>query len=107
MRDLKTAKAEKSVIDAEVKLLLDLKKQLTAAQGGTSEQPGGKQKSSKGGKQGEKGKQSDKGKQSENKGKPASSEGAPVNGAPVDSAEVARLQALVTEQVYVTLNIVF
>ena len=44
VRDLKTAKAEKSAIDEEVAKLLLLKKQLAAAKGESTPAAGGKQK---------------------------------------------------------------
>lgn len=42
VRQLKTSKAEKSAIDTEVALLLDLKKKLTIVSGQPLPQPGGK-----------------------------------------------------------------
>ena len=42
MRELKTSKAEKSLVDAEVAVLLDLKKKLSIATGQPIPQPGGK-----------------------------------------------------------------
>ena len=42
MRELKTNKAEKSLVDAEVAVLLDLKKQLSIATGQPLPQPSGK-----------------------------------------------------------------
>ena len=42
VRELKTNKAEKSLVDAEVAVLLDLKKQLSIATGQPLPQPGGK-----------------------------------------------------------------
>ena len=42
VRELKTNKAEKSAVDAEVAILLDLKKQLSIATGQPLSQSGGK-----------------------------------------------------------------
>ena len=42
VRQLKTSKAEKAVVDVEVKLLLDLKKKLSLASGEPVSQPSGK-----------------------------------------------------------------
>ena len=42
VRELKTNKAEKSLVDAEVAVLLDLKKKLSIATGQPLPQPGGK-----------------------------------------------------------------
>ena len=42
VRQLKTSKAEKAVVDVEVKLLLDLKKKLSLASGEPASQPSGK-----------------------------------------------------------------
>ena len=42
VRQLKTNKAEKAVVDVEVKLLLDLKKKLSLASGEPASQPSGK-----------------------------------------------------------------
>ena len=42
VRELKTNKAEKSLVDAEVAVLLDLKKQLSIATGQPLPQPSGK-----------------------------------------------------------------
>ena len=42
VRQLKTSKAEKAVVDVEVKLLLDLKKKLSLASGESVSQPSGK-----------------------------------------------------------------
>lgn len=49
MRELKTNKAEKSVVDAEVAVLLDLKKKLASAQGqdAAPSSGGGKKKGGK------------------------------------------------------------
>ncbi|XP_052815564.1 methionine--tRNA ligase, cytoplasmic-like isoform X2 [Mya arenaria] len=83
VRELKSNKADKFTIDAEVKVLLDLKKKLTEATGQTATAPGGgKQKGNKQGKQ------------------PASQGEMKViaNSRTVDSAEVDRLTALVAEQ---------
>ncbi|XP_052234080.1 methionine--tRNA ligase, cytoplasmic-like isoform X4 [Dreissena polymorpha] len=83
VRDLKAKKAEKGVIDAEVKILLDLKKQLADAQvpSAVTETGGGKNK-------GEKGDQ------------PAVKQEVKVTANNVTSspAEVERLNKLVTEQ---------
>ena len=87
VRDLKAKKAEKGVIDAEVKILLDLKKQLADAQvpSAVTETGGGKKKGEKGDQPGVK---------QEVK--------VTANNVTSSPAEVERLNKLVTEQVCIS-----
>lgn len=84
VRELKTNKAEKSVVDTEVKILLDLKKQLAATQGQEAPESGGGKKKSKDNK----------------KAAPVKQEVTETaNSTAVNSAEVDRLTAQVADQV--------
>lgn len=91
VRELKTNKAEKSVVDAEVAILLDLKKQLAACQGqDAAPQSGGGKK-----------------KGTNKQQKPAEVKEVTGTANAVNSAEVERLTAEVGEQVWLRVYNIF
>ena len=99
---MKADKAEKSDVDAAVKILLDLKEQLGAATGETAAPSGGKKKKGKGG--APTGDNANKAKApSGNTGDNNKVQTVPM-GAAVNEEEVARLKAEVAKQVNIFLS---